>query len=79
VIQLDAGIPQACDFDNGRVAQMQPRPGWQSKQINAARRDILTHLPGCDGESSGPELVMEFSMDQVDLAQVGLARVTCYP
>jgi hypothetical protein len=45
-VQLDARITQAGHFNYRSVAQAQPRAGWKSKQINAACRDILAHLPG---------------------------------
>src|SRR5262245_34174516 len=55
---------------------MQPRPSRKSQQIHPARGDILAHLSGEHAEPSSVEFVMEFSVDQMDLTQVGLAGVT---
>ena len=41
----------------------------------ASTCEILAHLNGKHGESSSEKLVVEFSLDQVDLTQVGLGRV----
>ena len=54
------------------VAQVQPRAGRQAEQIEAARRDVLAHLPGRHGEAGGAQLVVQLGVDQVDLAQVRL-------
>ena len=46
VVQLEAGGPQTGHFDDCRLSQSQARPGRESEQINAARDDVLAHLPG---------------------------------
>ena len=79
VVRLETRIAQARDFDHGGGAQLQPRPGWQSQQIHPTCGDILAHLPGDCGETGSVERIMEFSVDQADLTQVGLGRVMRHP
>jgi hypothetical protein len=55
---------------------MQLGTGRQPQKIDAARRDVLAHLPGRDGEAVLPQLVVQLGMDQMDLAQIGLGGVS---
>lgn len=45
-VQLEAGVPQTSHFNHCCLAQAQARASWESEQINAARGDVLAHLPG---------------------------------
>ncbi len=79
VIQLETGIAQASDLDHCCDTQVQSCASGQPKQINAARGDVLAHLPGRNDEASGLEFVMKLGVNQVHLAQIGLARIASYP
>lgn len=79
LVQLYAGIAQARNCDDGRIADMQARPGGKPQQIHPARGNIFAHLPGAHGKTGSMERIMQFRMDQVDLTQVGLGRVTRHP
>jgi hypothetical protein len=78
-VQLCAGITQPGYLDNCRRAQMQPCAGRQSQQIDAVGRDVLAHLPGCDGEAGFPQFVMQLGMDQMHLPHIGLGGVARHP
>jgi hypothetical protein len=54
---------------------MQPCAGRQAEQVDAAGRDALNDLAWTDVEAGGAQLVMQLSVDQVNLAQIGLAWV----
>src|SRR5215472_18325465 len=69
VVELAARVAQTGYLDDRRRAEMQLRAGRQPQQIDAARRDVLAHLPGRDGEAALPQLVVQLGMDQMDLAQ----------
>ena len=58
------------------MAQAEASSGRQAKQVNALRGDVLTHLAAGYIISCRAELLVEFGMEQVDLPQVGLARIT---
>src|SRR6266404_4424375 len=75
IVDLDAGIAQAGDFDNGACAKMQPRAGWQGQQIDAGCGDVLAKLAGLNGKAFGAQLVEQFSVNQMHLTQIGLRRV----
>src|SRR5215472_19190044 len=74
-VQLAARVAQPGHLDDRRAAEMEPGAGRQSEQINAAHRDILAHLPGRDAEAGFAQFVMQFGMNEVDLAQIRLARI----
>src|SRR5262249_53282076 len=73
--ELRTGIAQASELDDRLRPEVQPCTCWQMQQVDAARRDILPHLPSPHVETAGTQLVMQFRMDQVHLPQIGLARV----
>jgi hypothetical protein len=47
----------------------------RAQQIDAACRDVLAHLTGLHREAVAAQFIVQFGVDQVHLAQVGLARV----
>src|SRR5262245_62047621 len=49
-------------------------PVGSREPIHPARSNIFAYLPGKHGEPGRVELVMKFSLDQVDLTQVGLGH-----
>src|SRR5262249_2765032 len=79
VVQLGAGVAQAGHLDHCLIAQVEARAGRQAKQIDAARGDVLAHITSGYGKAGSVQFLMQFRMDQMDLAQVGLARVARYP
>jgi hypothetical protein len=74
-VELGTGIAQTGELDNRRDAEVQPRADWQAQQVNAPRGDILPHLASAHGEPARPEFVVQFSMHEVHLPQIGLARI----
>jgi hypothetical protein len=54
---------------------VQSRAGRQGEQIDAAGGDVLAHLSRGHGEARATQLVVQFGVKQVHLAQVGLTRV----
>src|ERR1017187_4378966 len=79
VVYLIAGVAQAGDLDHGLRTQAQPSAGRQREQGDAAGGDVLAHVARRYGEPGGTQLVVQLSVDQMDLAQVGLAGVARYP
>ena len=73
-VELAAGVAQPGHLDQ-RPSETQTRAGREAEQIDAARRDILAHDAGCQTKPGGFELVVQFGVDQVDLAQIGHGRV----
>jgi hypothetical protein len=74
-VKLVARISQSCDFDLGRLAELENRPLRKPKQVNPARGDIFAHLTGQYGHSLGSNFVVQFAVDQMHLPQIGLRRV----
>jgi hypothetical protein len=77
-LKLLARIAQPRNLDHRLVSQPQSRAGWQAKEVDALRGDVLAHLPGGDSESARTQLLVQLSMNQVDLAEIGLAWVARY-
>ena len=74
-IELSARISQAHHFDGRRVAESQQCPSRQTEQVHAERRDVLAHLAGAHVEARRLKLIVQLGMNQMHLAQIGLARV----
>ncbi len=74
-VQLSAGVAQAGHLDHGRFTQVQSGTGRQPEEIDATRGDVLAHLPCRHDETRGTQLVVQLSVEQVHLPQVGLARI----
>jgi len=77
-VQLGTRIAQTLHFDNSPT-EMQPCTYRQTEEIDTARRDVLAHLPGRDCETTRSQFVVQFGVDQVNLAQIGLGRVARDP
>jgi len=75
-VELEAGIAQARDLDHRAVAEMEQGPGGEPKQVDAAGRDVLTHDAWSNGKAGSLELVEQLSMEEMDLAPIGLAWVS---
>ena len=58
---------------------MEPRAGREAEQIDARGCDVLAHLACLHLKASLPQLVVQFCVDQMDLAQIGRGRVSRYP
>ena len=67
VIQLSARVAEAGDFDDGRITNVKSRAPWQSEQIDATCRDVLSDRPRSDPEARGIELIEQLLVDQVHL------------
>src|ERR1700676_1888483 len=78
IVELDTGIAQPGDFDNGACAEIRPRTGRQRQQIDAGRGDVLAELAGRNREALGAQLVEQFGMNQMYLAQIGQRRVLAH-
>src|SRR6266508_2291155 len=78
-VELSARVAQPGHFDHCGVAQVQPGPGGQAEQVDPAGGDVLTHLTCGNGEALGGEVGVQLGVDQVHLAEVGLARVARHP
>ena len=57
-VELGTGIAQAGDLDDRLRPEVQPCAHRQAQQIDAARRDILPHLPRTHGETVRTEFVV---------------------
>ena len=74
-VNLRARVPQAGEFNDSLMAQMQHRATRQRQKVQPAQGDILAHLTRGDGQSLGRHLVQQFRADQMHLPQVRLARI----
>ena len=70
VVQLPARVPQASHAYDCGITDVQPRSPWQGEQVNAARGDVLANRPGRNLKTIGTELVMQFLVNQVHLAEI---------
>jgi hypothetical protein len=77
-VQLGTGIAQPRHLDEGVLAQLELCAGRKPEQIDAAGGHVFAHLPGRDGEPGVSKLVVQLGVNQVYLAQVGLALVACH-
>ncbi len=75
VFKLIAGVAEAGHLDDGVGAEVQPRAARQAEEVEATGGDVLTQLPRCDVEASISQLVVELSMNEMDLPQVRPGRV----
>ena len=75
VIQLSARVPEAGDFNDGRITNVKSRAPWQCEQIDATCRDVLSNRPRSHPKPSCIELIEQLLVDQVDLPQIWLGRI----
>ena len=59
------------------LPRSQARAERELEHGEAARGDVLAHLPRTDVEPREPELVVQLAVDQVHLAEVRLRRIAC--
>lgn len=78
LIELFAGIAQACETKDHMLTYEQFCSFWQGKQINPLGRDVLAQLTRLDSETLLPQFREQLTVDEVHLAQVGLSWVFCY-
>jgi hypothetical protein len=76
---LLAWVAQAGYFDYRRVAEPQTRAGRQAQEVQPAGGNVFPHLASRHAEAARGQLVVEFGVHQVNLAQVGLRRIARYP
>ena len=74
-VDLHAGIAQPGHLDNGRRADMQPRPLRQAQQIDAARGDVLAQVRRRHPKAALSQLIEQLCLHQVHLPQVRHCRV----
>jgi len=74
-VDLHTRISQAGDLDNCRRTQPESRADGQLEQRDSSRRDILAEIAGSHFEPSRAELVVQLSVDEMDLAEVGLRGI----
>ena len=77
MVELSARIAQAGQFDDRRRSKPQPRPRRHIEQCQPARQHILADIARSEVEALAAQVIEQFGVDKVDLAQVGLARVDC--
>ena len=78
-VELRAGIAQAGQLEDGVVAQTQLRAHRQRQQVDAASGHVLAHHRRVDVEAPTAQLVVQFGVNQVNLAQVGLVWILAHP
>src|SRR5690242_17141456 len=54
---------------------MKDGPRRQAKQIDMARQDVLADIAGPNDEAFRFQLIQQFPVQQMDLAEIGLRRV----
>lgn len=78
-VELDARIPKPRELHNRLLAKPESGARRQREQVGAACRDVLAHDAGGYMEALRAQLVVEFSVDEVHLAEVRLTRVASHP
>jgi hypothetical protein len=79
MVELDARVAQPGHLHDRLRSQPQAGTRRQREQLDAARRDVLPHAAGGDVEALRAQLVVQLAVDEVHLAEVGLARVAGHP
>ncbi len=69
-VELRAWVAQAGDLDHGAISDAQPGARRQPQQVDPARGDVLAHLAVGDPEAGRPQLVLQLTVDEMDLTQV---------
>src|SRR5688572_22686771 len=75
-IKLCARVTEAGDLDDGFRAKLETSTGWKIEEGDAAGRDVLAHQAGEYRKSAGNQLFVQLGVDEVDLTEVRLVRVT---
>lgn len=76
LIELFARIAQAREPEDDLFADLQLSAFRQSQEIDALGGDVLAQLARLDLEALSPELGEELAVDEMNLAQIGLRRVS---
>jgi hypothetical protein len=74
-VELGAGVTEASNLDHRILAEVKFRPSGKGQEVDAAGGDVLAHLASADRKAAVPQFIVQLSMDEVDLAQVGLLGV----
>jgi len=75
-VELGAWVAQPGDLDHRLSAgDVGSAPVGSASKVDAAGGDVLAHDAGRHREPGGDQRVMQLGMDEVDLPQIGLARV----
>lgn len=77
VVQLLAGVSQAGNLDHS-LADREPGARRQGQQIEAAGGDVLAHVARPDPEPLCDKGLVQFGVNQMDLAQVRLRRIASH-
>ena len=62
-LDLSTRVTKTRDFQNHPFANAKTTTFRQTKQIDAARSNVLAHVTGCDLETLGSKLLEQFSVD----------------
>ena len=76
VVDLRARIAQAGYRDKSGRTDLEYRSDGQVKQLDAPGSDVLTQVTGTDIETLRGQVIEEFRVDQMHLAQVWLGRIS---
>jgi hypothetical protein len=74
-VELRAWIAQTGHLDDCRLTKVEPRADRQAERVEALGRNVLAHLSGRNGEPRRLQFFVQFGVDQMHLAKVGLRRV----
>src|SRR5262245_34327875 len=75
MVDLLARVTQTGDFDNCLRPKPKECAGGERQQVESSRGDVLAHVASLNVEPLRTQFVMQFGVDEVDLAQVRLRRV----
>jgi hypothetical protein len=75
-VELAAGIAQPGDLDERRGSELKPCTGRERKQVHASSRDVLSDVARAHGKPHSLQLVVELSVDEMDLAKIRLIGVS---
>lgn len=78
-VELSTGISKPGYPDLGLVTKSENGIDRQSEELDPPRGDVLTHRTRFDRHTVGRQLVVQLSVDQVDLSKVGLSRISKDP
>ena len=76
LVELNTGIAQTGDPDDGSIAQLQLSAWRQVQQSQSAGADVFAEVRAANRKTLPGQLVEQFRMNQVHLPQVGLRRIT---
>jgi hypothetical protein len=74
-VELPARVAQPGDLDDRRGAEPKPRTSRQCEQVDASCGDVLADIAGGYSKARTSQLVVQLSVDQVNLAKIRLIRI----